>query len=247
MARTRPATRPATQSGLPLARASADTWGRPPSAHHKAGSTIAARWALYGGKADAGPDERKRSALGHLLWQHGPARWQPRKPPHGGRPGAGHGLGGQDSIALLEILAGTLLGRRRPGYLRVLHVNHHLRGEESEADQALVEAIAGDWASSRPSPTVPSRKRQGTCRRGRARPGARQRWRRPAERVRSDSSGPTRPTIRPRTSSTGWGVTAAWLRCAACSPAIHPGSGLCWGQAGGDGPLLSRQRVGLRR
>ena len=48
--------------------------------------------------------------------------------------------GGQDSIALLEILAGPLLGRLRPGYVRVLHVNHHLRGEESDADQALVEA-----------------------------------------------------------------------------------------------------------
>jgi tRNA(Ile)-lysidine synthase len=48
--------------------------------------------------------------------------------------------GGQDSIALLEILAGPQLGRLRPGYVRVLHVNHHLRGEESDADQALVEA-----------------------------------------------------------------------------------------------------------
>jgi tRNA(Ile)-lysidine synthase len=48
--------------------------------------------------------------------------------------------GGQDSVTLLELLAGRELGRMRPAYLHVLHVNHHLRGEESDADEALVRA-----------------------------------------------------------------------------------------------------------
>ena len=47
--------------------------------------------------------------------------------------------GGQDSVALLEILAGGLLGESGPGEVHALHVNHHLRGEESDADQSLVE------------------------------------------------------------------------------------------------------------
>lgn len=46
--------------------------------------------------------------------------------------------GGQDSVALLELLAGKFLGRARPTSIHALHVNHHLRGEESDADQALV-------------------------------------------------------------------------------------------------------------
>ncbi len=48
--------------------------------------------------------------------------------------------GGQDSVTLLELLAGRELGGMRPSYLHVLHVNHHLRGEESNADEALVRA-----------------------------------------------------------------------------------------------------------
>ena len=40
--------------------------------------------------------------------------------------------GGQDSLALLDILAG-LAGRPGwPAFLRALHVNHHLRGSESD-------------------------------------------------------------------------------------------------------------------
>ncbi len=48
--------------------------------------------------------------------------------------------GGQDSIALLEILCSDLLGGLRPGHVSVLHVNHHLRADESDADEALVVA-----------------------------------------------------------------------------------------------------------
>ena len=46
--------------------------------------------------------------------------------------------GGQDSLTLLEILGQGLLGKAGPADLQALHVNHHLRGEESEADERLV-------------------------------------------------------------------------------------------------------------
>jgi len=46
--------------------------------------------------------------------------------------------GGQDSLALLHLLAGRSAGRAGPACVYALHVNHHLRGEESQADEALV-------------------------------------------------------------------------------------------------------------
>ena len=46
--------------------------------------------------------------------------------------------GGQDSLSLLEILGLGLIGRAGPESIHALHVNHHLRGEESEADECLV-------------------------------------------------------------------------------------------------------------
>lgn len=48
--------------------------------------------------------------------------------------------GGQDSVALLHILATRALGDAGPQQLHALHVNHALRGQESEDDQALVVA-----------------------------------------------------------------------------------------------------------
>lgn len=45
--------------------------------------------------------------------------------------------GGQDSLALLEILGLGLLGEARPKVLRALHINHHLRGDESDSDERL--------------------------------------------------------------------------------------------------------------
>ncbi len=47
--------------------------------------------------------------------------------------------GGQDSLALLHLMATGALGAHGPRSVRVLHVNHHLRGDESQADQVLVE------------------------------------------------------------------------------------------------------------
>lgn len=47
--------------------------------------------------------------------------------------------GGQDSLALLHVLSSGVLGESGPGAVSALHVNHHLRGAESDADQALVE------------------------------------------------------------------------------------------------------------
>ena len=47
--------------------------------------------------------------------------------------------GGQDSVALTHLLTTQLSAKGWPSALRALHVNYHLRGAESEADQALVE------------------------------------------------------------------------------------------------------------
>lgn len=46
--------------------------------------------------------------------------------------------GGQDSLALLHVLRGRRGLRWGPRFLHALHVNHHLRGAESDADEALV-------------------------------------------------------------------------------------------------------------
>ncbi len=48
--------------------------------------------------------------------------------------------GGQDSVALLHMLATRALGDAGPERLHAIHVNHALRGQESEDDQALVAA-----------------------------------------------------------------------------------------------------------
>src|SRR5680860_667626 len=46
--------------------------------------------------------------------------------------------GGQDSLALLHLLASGELGEVAGGDVQVLHVNHALRGDDSEADEKLV-------------------------------------------------------------------------------------------------------------
>jgi tRNA(Ile)-lysidine synthase len=46
--------------------------------------------------------------------------------------------GGQDSLALLHLLSSGSVGRAGPASLHVLHINHHLRGAESDEDEALV-------------------------------------------------------------------------------------------------------------
>ena len=46
--------------------------------------------------------------------------------------------GGQDSLALLHVLAGGSAGKVGPAFVHVVHVNHHLRGSESDDDEALV-------------------------------------------------------------------------------------------------------------
>jgi tRNA(Ile)-lysidine synthase len=53
--------------------------------------------------------------------------------------------GGADSVALLRLLALGVLGDFE-GRLRVLHVDHMLRGAEAEADAAFVEALAAELA-----------------------------------------------------------------------------------------------------
>ncbi len=47
--------------------------------------------------------------------------------------------GGQDSLTLLHLTATGWLGGDGPSEVSALHVNHHLRGDDSEHDQYLVE------------------------------------------------------------------------------------------------------------
>ncbi len=52
--------------------------------------------------------------------------------------------GGQDSVALLDVLV-SLTGRSGgPAAVHALHVNHHLRGSESDDDEALVVRVCGE-------------------------------------------------------------------------------------------------------
>ena len=52
--------------------------------------------------------------------------------------------GGQDSLALLDVLAGLAGHPGGPAALCALHINHHLRGAESDADEALVAQACAD-------------------------------------------------------------------------------------------------------
>lgn len=49
--------------------------------------------------------------------------------------------GGQDSLTLLHVLATGTLGDAGPAALHAVHVNYHLRGAESDADEALVTDV----------------------------------------------------------------------------------------------------------
>src|SRR5215468_376763 len=51
--------------------------------------------------------------------------------------------GGADSVALLDALARFQLSEGRPGSIVVAHLNHQLRGEESDEDEAFVRDLAG--------------------------------------------------------------------------------------------------------
>ena len=51
--------------------------------------------------------------------------------------------GGQDSVCLLHAL--RTLGEKMRLTLEVAHLNHGLRGEDSDGDQAFIQRLAGDW------------------------------------------------------------------------------------------------------
>jgi len=69
--------------------------------------------------------------------------------------------GGQDSVALLHFLATGGAGKQGPARLHVIHVNHHLRGEESNADQLLVEELCASLGVSVTVEHCPVDKKQG--------------------------------------------------------------------------------------
>src|SRR5262245_60618248 len=50
--------------------------------------------------------------------------------------------GGADSVALLDALVRFQPGEGRPGSIIVAHLNHQLRGEESDEDEAFVRDLA---------------------------------------------------------------------------------------------------------
>ena len=52
--------------------------------------------------------------------------------------------GGADSVALLRVLCGLYPAEKRH-CLKVLHFNHHLRGEESDRDEKFVQSISKEW------------------------------------------------------------------------------------------------------
>jgi tRNA(Ile)-lysidine synthase len=56
--------------------------------------------------------------------------------------------GGPDSVALLDSLHRITVSGRRAWTLRVGHVNHGLRGQESDGDEAFVRALAAQWGLS---------------------------------------------------------------------------------------------------
>src|SRR5215470_6436408 len=51
--------------------------------------------------------------------------------------------GGADSVAMLDALARFQRSEGRPGSIIVAHLNHQLRGEESDEDEAFVRDLAG--------------------------------------------------------------------------------------------------------
>ena len=53
--------------------------------------------------------------------------------------------GGADSVALLHFLAARTARTGRPQNLIAAHVNHGLRGAESDADAAFVRELAAEW------------------------------------------------------------------------------------------------------
>lgn len=74
--------------------------------------------------------------------------------------------GGQDSLALLHLLAGPLVRRVGPASLHALHINHHLRGAESDADEALVVAACASLGTSLTVVHRPIDKRLGNVQEG---------------------------------------------------------------------------------
>ena len=155
--------------------------------------------------------------------------------------------GGQDSLALLHRSHRRVAGRAGPGSVHALHVNHHLRGEESDADEALVVGCCARLGVELTVVHRPVDKAAGniqeSARDRQAGGGAA--GRRGAG-LRRGSRWGTRPTTKWRPCSTGWGATGGWRRCghATLRPALGPPAARL--PPGGDGGLLSRSWTRVR-
>lgn len=53
--------------------------------------------------------------------------------------------GGPDSVFLLHALVEAIRNKYISGPVEVLHANHHLRGDDADADQRLVEQLCRKW------------------------------------------------------------------------------------------------------
>src|SRR5680860_1307463 len=144
--------------------------------------------------------------------------------------------GGQDSLALLHLLASGELGEVAGGDVQVLHVNHALRGDDSEADEKLVR----DFCRYRSIPLdvrrLPVSKLGAMCRQRRALCAGLppRKWRR-----RSGLGGwhwAIPWMTRLRICSTEWGDTVVWMLWRGWVHGPASRSDRCWVSADGKLP-----------
>ena len=92
---------------------------------------------VAGASADGGAGRSEQSALA-VFRREVEALCRGERLFDAARPALVMVSGGQDSLALLHVLAEGRLGAAGPAGVWALHVNYHLRGGESDADEALV-------------------------------------------------------------------------------------------------------------
>ena len=150
--------------------------------------------------------------------------------------------GGQDSLTLLHLLATGGAAKVTAGTVHALHVNHHLRGDESDDDEALVVRACGlVGRGSDGGPPADREERAATCRRRRATPGGRRRWRRAAEQECDRIALGHTADDQVETMLYRLGRYGGLAAFAAMRPATRPGCGRCSGAAGRRRPRYCRE------